>query len=70
MSAQLYPGGWEVKSESEASEGWGDGIFTDEMRYEAGLIGGGRHDCLGPHNVSKMEPEEEDSFRREAQRAA
>ena len=70
MSTPLYPGGWEVKSESDASEGWGDGVFSEEQRYDAGLLGGGRHDCLGPHNVSKMEPEEEDNFRQEAQRAA
>ena len=70
MSAQLYPGGWEVDSDSETlkSEGMEDGEFSGEALYDAGLIGGGRRECLGPHNVAKLEPEEEENFKREARR--
>ena len=72
MTAQLYPGGWECESDSKTlkSEGMEDGVFSGDALYEAGLIGGGRHECLGPHNVAKLEPEEEENFRREARRAA
>ena len=68
MSAQLYPGGWEVDSDSETlkSEGMEDRELSGEALYDARLIGGGRRECLGPHNVAKLEPEEEENFRREA----
>ena len=70
MTAQLYPGGWEVDSDSGTlkSEGMEDGEFSEEALYNAGLIGGGRRECLGPHNVAKLEPEEEENFKREARR--
>ena len=70
MSAQLYPGGWECESDSETlkPEGMEDGEFSGEDLYDAGLIGGGRRECLGPHNVAKLEPEEEENFKREARR--
>ena len=71
MAAQLYPGGWEVDSDSETvkSDGMEDGEFSGDALYDAGVIGGGRRECLGPHNVAKLEPEEEENFRREARRA-
>ena len=70
MTAQLYPGGWEVDSDFETikSEGMEDGEFSGEDLYDAGLIGGGRCECLGSHNVAKLEPEEEENFKREARR--
>ena len=65
MAAQLYPGGWEVDSDAETvrSEGMEDGVFSGDALYDAGVIGGGRCDCLGPTNVAKLEPEEEENFR-------
>ena len=72
MTAQLYPGGWECESDSETlkSEGMEDGDFSGDALYDAGRIGGGRHECLGPQNVAKLEPEEEENFRWEARREA
>ena len=72
MAAHLYPGGWEIESESETvkSKGMEDGDFSGDALYDAGVIGGGRRECLGPANVSKLEPDEEENFRREARRAA
>ena len=71
MSAQLYPARWECESNSETlkSEGMEDGDFSGDALYDAGRIGGGRHKCLGPQNVAKLELEEQENFKWKARRA-
>ena len=67
MAFEMIAGGWEIDSDegTNNSGGMGASVISVDALYDAGLYGGGRRTRFSSADITGLDPEEEENFRRE-----